>query len=162
MGAGLSAILGRVKNSHAHQQGSLLHPLAAVDFQAIPGSNSLLRWKPACEARLSKTNRKRQASYIVAAASEEMEPPAAPLPLPSKAPKKKTFQQVFSAGVLSEQPTNPAAPAQPASQPIRPPKPEPLATATAATDSAKENAPPPQQLQAARGVGLAQLFRRQR
>ena len=80
--------------------------LLDVEFQALPGRNSMLRWKPANEAGLSKINRKRQASYIGAAAAADTEPAADPLPLPSKAPKKKSFRQVLAAGVLAEQTNN--------------------------------------------------------
>lgn len=146
---GVKNMIGTIKNGRAKQQGSMPHPLTADPFQALPGSNSLVRWKPLCEAGLSKSRRKRQATHI--AANEEA--PAAPLPMPQRASRKKTFQQQISAGVLAEQSTNASAlPTQPL-QFVSPPKPSPAA-------DCKENSPPQQQGQAVPALSLAQLFRR--
>lgn len=145
----VKAMIGTIKNGRAKQQGSMPHPLTADPFQALPGSNSLVRWKPLCEAGLSKSRRKRQATHI--AAMEEA--PAAPLPMPPRASRKKTFQQQISAGVLAEQCTNTfPSPTQPL-QSVSPAKPSRAA-------AFKENSPPQQQGQAAAGPSLAQLFRR--
>ena len=155
MNAGLSGLLGRVKNAQAYQKGSLPHPMAAASLEALPGSNSLLRWKPFCETGSSKTSRKRQSAYAALLEPGDEEKPAEPLPMPIGASKKKSFRQQISAGVLAEQATNLTAPAS------RPPGPSTLRKASStAAPAAKENSPPKQASRAPTTASLAQLFRR--
>lgn len=149
MQAELHSLHGRVQNILAHQQGSLPHPMAAAILEALPGSNSLLRWKPICETGSSKTMRKRQSAYSAAAVTELCEAPAEPLPLPQVASKKRSFRQQISAGVLAEQAKNTAAVA--ADQPTAPSR-------LSRVD--KENTPPMQPQRASGTASLASLFRR--
>ena len=153
MAAGLAATLGTIRNAKAAQQGSMPHPLAAHALQPLPGDNSMQRWIPLCEQPLAKSRRKRQSAQIAAAAipADASETPAAPLPIQTKASKKKSFRQQLSAGVLAEQALNVMAnSAQPA--------PAPISQQISLPNAPKENQPVKISYNAAPSKGLARLF----